>query len=119
MEELNLTGLCAAANTLVFIGIGFFWVIKLDYFFGACVKRIILFVGLALLLTSFFIPHFTYAAIVGLLAGTIIWGSTEMEDQEERSESGVFPDNPNKYCNKKKSQGILFTSKKLKKNGTK
>lgn len=118
METLNLTGLYAAANTLVFIGIGFIWVIKLDYYFGACIKRIILFVGLLLLLASFFIDHFTYAAITGLLAGTLIWGSTEMEDQEERSKKGIFKNNPKKFCDKKKD-GILFASKRLKANGNK
>ncbi len=118
MGDLNFTGLCAAANTLVFIGIGFFWVIKFDYFFGACIKRIILFAGLLFLIASMFIPDFTYSAIVGLLAGTVIWGATEMEDQEQRSKKGMFPDNPKKYCNKK-NDGFLFTSKELKENGNK
>jgi len=118
MDTLNLTGLCAAANTLVFIGLGFIAVIKLDYFFGACIKRIIIFVGLVLLVLSFFIPNFTYAAITGIAAGVVLWGATEMEDQEIRSEEGMFPDNADKYCNKK-NEDFIFTSKKIKKNGTK
>ena len=72
MNNLNLLGFCAAYNTLGFIGIGFFWEIKLDYFFGACIKRIILFVGFLLIVTSAFTSHFAYASIIGLLAGTRI-----------------------------------------------
>lgn len=112
MEELNFTGLLMAGITLFLIGIGFFWVIKLDYYFGACIKRIILLVGILLLGLSVFISHFFTAALIGLMAGTIIWGSTEMEDQEERSDTGMFPGNPNKFCNSKK-RSFLFTSKKL------
>jgi hypothetical protein len=116
MEGLNFTGIFAAINTLVFIGIGFLWVIKLDYWFGACIKRIILTVGILLLILSLLITNFTWASITGLLAGTVIWGASEMEDQELRSQKGIFPDNPNKFCNKI-NNGFIFTSKKLKQNG--
>ncbi len=115
MELLNFTGICVAAITLIFIGIGFIWVIKLEYYFGACLKRIILFVGILLLVISLFIENFTWAAITGLMAGTVIWGATEMEDQESRSEKGMFPQNPDKFCNKRKN-GLVFNSNKLKQN---
>ncbi len=105
-----------AIITLFLIGFGFFWVIKLEYHFGACIKRIILFSGIIIVVLSLFINQFFYAALLGLIGGTVIWGSTEMEDQEERSDKGMFPNNPNKFCNKKK-KNFLFTSKKLKNNG--
>jgi hypothetical protein len=125
MEALNFTGLCAAANTLVFIGIGFLWVIKLDYYFGACIKRIILFIGIVLLIASLLITNFTWAAITGLLAGvailcwslfaqnntwsavigivgmTTLWDGLEIFRQEKRIIKGHAPENPKRPVSQK------------------
>jgi len=94
--DMNLTGLYLGIFLLFAIGIGFFWVIKLEFYVGAHIWKGVLALGLALTLASLFLPTFWASAPVGIFGGSIVWGATELPEQEERVRRGIFPANPNK-----------------------
>lgn len=112
---MNFIGLLAGIFTLFAIGIGFVWVIKLEYYVGACSKRIVLFLGLITMLSTYFISSFILAGTIGIIGGSIIWGATEMQDQEERAQKGQFPVRSEKLCDQLKNN--YFFSSKKKRNG--
>ena len=93
---MNTTGILFGLYTAVVIGLGFVWVIKLEYYVGAHVARATAGLGIILALGSLFIPNFTLSALIGILGGSIVWGSTELEEQEQRVAEGIFPANPAK-----------------------
>ncbi len=91
---MNFTGLVLGLFMLFAIGFGFFWVIKLEYHLGAHVWPVVLAVGVLLAAASLFVPSFWASALLGIFAGSVIWGSTELPDQARRVEQGLFPANP-------------------------
>lgn len=95
---MNFTGIFFALFTAVAIGIGFVWVIKLEYYVGAHVAKAVGALGALVVLASLFLPGFVLSAIVGILGGVVVWGATEMTDQEERVAEGMFPANPKKQA---------------------
>ena len=102
-KAMNTTGIIFAIFTVLAIGIGFVWVIKLEYHVGAHVAKIVALVGIGTIFISLFMPGFWVSAIVGVLGGTIVWGSTELPDQEERVKKGIFPANPRKHARNRQS----------------
>jgi len=97
---MNYNGIILGLFTTVAIGIGFVWVIRLEYYVGAHVAKAVAALGIIVTLASLFTPNFVTSAIVGILGGTIVWGATELPDQEERVAEGMFPANPNKQVQK-------------------
>lgn len=93
---MNFTGIMVALFTLLAIGLGFLWVIKLEYYVGAHIARAVLAAGFGLVVVSLFLPNFWSSALLGIIGGTVIWGSTELPDQAERVTKGQFPANPRK-----------------------
>jgi len=93
---MNLIGLYLSFFMLFAIGIGFIWVIKLEYYLGAGVWKVVLGLGIVLSVGSIFMPSFISAALLGILGGSIVWGATELPDQEERVKDGHFPANPHR-----------------------
>ncbi len=91
---MNPSGVLLGLFMLSTIGIGFFWVIKLEYYLGARVWKLILALGLLVCLTSLIMPSFAASALMGILGGSVIWGATELPAQEERVRRGLFPANP-------------------------
>lgn len=98
---MNLTGVLLGMYMLVVIGFGFFWVIRLEYHLGAGIWKAVLAVGVLVVIGSLFLPNFTLSALVGIFGGSIVWGATELPDQEERVRRGMFPANPKR----RKEQG--------------
>lgn len=96
MIELNYCGLIIGGFTFVTIGLGFLWVIKLEYFIGAHIAKPVGIIGFLVVTGSLFLSNFWVSALVGILGGTIIWGATELPDQQKRVEDGIFKANPNK-----------------------
>lgn len=76
------------------IGFGFWWVIKLEYYLGAGVWKIVLVGGVLVCLASLWMPNFTVSALVGIFGGSVVWGATELPGQAERVQRGLFPANP-------------------------
>lgn len=91
---VNFTGIFLGFATLFLIGIGFLWVIKLEYYVGAHVWRWVLAFGVLLCLVSIWTPSFWTSALLGILGGSFVWGATELPGQEERVRKGLFPSNP-------------------------
>ena len=97
---MNTTGILFGVFTFLAIGLGFVWVIKLEYYVGARVARAVAALGAAMVLASLFVPTFLPSAIMGVLGGTLFWGATELPAQEERVTRGLFPANPRKQARK-------------------
>ncbi len=93
---MNFSGMILALFTLAAIGIGFFWVIKLEYYIGAHVDKIVFVVGCLITVSSLFVAPPIFSGLVGITGGTVIWGASEMKDQEKRVAAGMFKANPNK-----------------------
>lgn len=96
---MNINGLWLGLFMLFAIGFGFFWVIKVEYHLGAHVWKAVLALGLLLCLGSLFVQSFTASAVLGILGGSIVWGSTEFVPQAERVRRGLFPANPRRRQN--------------------
>jgi hypothetical protein len=92
--SLNLTALGMGLFMLLAIGLGFVWVIKVEYYFGARVWPIVLVAGILMTLASLIMPTFTSSALLGILGGSVVWGATELPGQAERVRRGLFPANP-------------------------
>jgi hypothetical protein len=97
---MNTTGIFLGLFTTVAIGLGFVWVIKLEYRVGAHVAKAVAALGITAVVASLFIHDFTLSAIVGIIGATIVWGATELPDQEDRVARGLFPANPRKRARK-------------------
>lgn len=82
---MNFTGLYVGLFTFLSIGLGFVWVIKVERRFGSRPAKIIGLFGFLTVFSSLFIPNFELSALVGVLGGTIIWGATELPEQELRA----------------------------------
>ncbi len=91
---MNITGVWTGITMLLAIGLGFLWVIKLEYHVGAQVWKLVLALGIGVTAASLFMPSFASSALLGILGGSIIWGALELPDQEERVRRGLFPANP-------------------------
>lgn len=98
---MNLTGLYLGLYMLLAIGIGFVWVIKLEYYVGGHIWRWVLALGVFLCLASLWIPSFWGSALLGITGGSIAWGATELPDQQERVKLGLFPTNPKRVKKEK------------------
>jgi hypothetical protein len=97
---VNTTGILFGLFTFLAIGLGFLWVIKLEYYVGAHLAWAVAALGAALVLASLFISSFVPSAILGVLGGTLIWGATELPEQEKRVARGLFPANPRRQTGK-------------------
>ncbi len=91
---MNFTGIIAGIFMLAAIGLGFVWVIKLEYHVGAHVWKGVLAFGILVILVSGLLPSFWASALLGIVGGSIVWGATELPDQEDRVRRGLFPANP-------------------------
>jgi hypothetical protein len=75
---MNTTGILLGLVGFLAIGLGFLWVIKLEYYVGARAAWAVAAVSAALVLASLFVPGFTPPAILGVPGGTLICGATEL-----------------------------------------
>jgi len=91
---MNTYGILLGLFSALAIGLGYVWVIRLEYHVGAHVSRAVAALGVAVVLASLFIPNFTFSAMAGIVGGTIFWGAAELPKQEERVAKGLFPANP-------------------------
>ncbi len=98
---MNFTGILLAVFTFFAIGLGFVWVIRLEYHVGAHVAWVVGLLGVLMMLGSVLIPCFYGSAFLGILGGTVLWGATELPDQEVRVAKGQFKKNPKKEIARK------------------
>jgi hypothetical protein len=95
-QPLNWTGIALGLFSALVIGLGFVWVIRVEYYFGAYRWKWIAGAGLAMCLASLFMPSFLTAAVLGIAGGSITWGALELPHQEERVDHGLFKAHPSR-----------------------
>jgi hypothetical protein len=93
---MNLTGILFGVVTIVVVGLGFVWVIKLEYYVGAHVAEAVGALGLAMIVASLFVTAFRASGVLGVLGASAVWGAVELPQQERRVAKGMFPANPRK-----------------------
>jgi len=91
---MNFFGLGLGLATLLIIGLGFVWVIRGEYYLGYLWWPYVMGFGFLLIATSLFVPSVWGSALLGTLAASFIWGSTELKEQAVRAEIGWYPFNP-------------------------
>ena len=96
VENMQFTGVLLGIFTLLSIGLGHVWVIKVEYHIGAHVWSVPATIGAALVLASLWVDHVLLSAMLGIFGVTLTWGARELVKQEERVERGWFPRNPRK-----------------------
>jgi hypothetical protein len=95
---MNTTGILLGTFVLFATGLGFVWVIKLEYYVGAHVARAVATLGVVVTLLSVLVPDLRLSAVMGILGSTIVWGAIELPQQEQRVAKGMFPANPHKQA---------------------
>ena len=90
---MNLFGLALGFIALAIIGLGFFWVIRGEYYLGVLWWPYILGFGLLLIFSSLFIASVWGSALLGIVGASLAWGATELKDQARRAELGWYPVN--------------------------
>ena len=93
---MNFSGLLVGIATLFIIGLGFFWVIHGERYLGFLWWPYFMGLGFILVIGSLFIPTFWGSVLVGILGGSMVWGSTEFKEQAVRAELGWYPFHENK-----------------------
>ena len=91
---MNWVGIELGLFSVLAVGLGFVWVIRLEYLVGAYVWKWVAGVGLLIVASSLFMPNFLLAAVVGIIGGSITWGAMELPHQEERVDHGLFKAHP-------------------------
>ena len=91
---MNWTGIGLGLFSALVIGMGFMWVIRLEYLVGAYVWKWVAALGLVICAASMLMPNFLLAAIAGIVGGSIVWGAVELPHQEERVDHGLFRAHP-------------------------
>ena len=93
---MQFSGLLLGVFTLLSIGLGHTWVIKIEYHIGAHIWPVPVIIGAALVLASLWIDHMLLSAALGIFGLTVIWGARELVMKEKRVDRGWFPRNPSK-----------------------
>lgn len=88
---MNVFGPLIGLATLLFIGLGFVWVIRGERHFGYLWWPYVLGLGIALIAGSLFIRTDALSALLGALGASLAWGATELKEQAVRSELGWYP----------------------------
>jgi len=88
---MNWFGALLGIASLLIIGLGFFWVIRGERYFGLLWWPYVLTLGLSVIIGSLFVPSNWGSALMGVFGASLIWGSTELKEQAVRSELGWYP----------------------------
>ena len=91
---MNAFGPLLGLAALALIGLGFAWVVRVEYSLGWRWWYVVLTLGLALAIVSIFIPSPFLSGLAGAAGASLAWGSTELAAQAERVRAGWYPTNP-------------------------
>ena len=91
---MNWNAIALGLFSFGMIGIGFFWVIRLEYYLGALWWPYPLLLGALLVVGSLGVSNAGASALLGIVGASLIWGATELKEQAIRAELGWFPANP-------------------------
>lgn len=93
---MNFFGILAGLAVLVFIGLGFVWVIRGERYLGRLWWPYLLGAGILLIAGGLLAGSDWAAALLGGLGASLAWGATELKEQAVRSELGWYPFRGNK-----------------------
>ncbi|HSL45489.1 MAG TPA: DUF4491 family protein [Anaerolineales bacterium] len=88
---MNYFGLSLGFITLFIIGLGFFWVIRGERYFGYLWWPYVMGFGILLIVDSLFVPNLWISALLGVFGASLVWGATELKEQAIRAEVGWYP----------------------------
>lgn len=88
---MNFFGILVGLAVLVFIGLGFVWVIRGERHFGCLWWPYLLGVGILLAAAGLLAASDWAAALLGGLGASLAWGATELKEQAVRAELGWYP----------------------------
>lgn len=88
---MNTFGFFIGLITLVVIGMGFVWVIRGERYLGHLWWPYFMGAGILMIVISLFLSDPWSSAILGVIGGSFIWGSTEFKEQAVRAELGWYP----------------------------
>lgn len=88
---MSLFGPLAGLLALVFIGLGFLWVVRAEYELGWQWWYLLLGAGAALVLASAFFSSALLSCILGIAGASLAWGAFELEAQAGRARQGLYP----------------------------
>ncbi len=88
---MNWFGLLLGVTTLFVIGLGFFWVIRGERFFGLLWWPYVIALGALVIGASLFIQSNWGSALLGVFGASLIWGASEFKEQAVRAELGWYP----------------------------
>jgi hypothetical protein len=91
---MNLFGPLAGLLALLVIGLGFLWVIRVEYALGWRWWYVFMGAGLVLVFLSIFADSALLSCLLGTAGASLVWGSTELKAQAARAELGWYPANP-------------------------
>lgn len=87
-------GIALGLFSLLIIGFGFFWVIRMEYHLGFLWWPYPLALGLAMIAASLFVADAGWSGLLGIAGASFVWGATELKEQAVRAELGWFRFNP-------------------------
>ena len=88
---MNWFGFIVGIATLFVIGLGFFWVIRGERYFGYLWWPYVMGGGVLCVFGSLFISNNWLSVVLGVLGASLLWGSTELKEQAVRGELGWYP----------------------------
>ena len=87
---MNLFGLALGIATLLVIGLGFVWVVRVERSLGYLWWPYFLAAGILLLGASLLIASDWGSALAGVGGASLAWGATELKAQAVRAELGWY-----------------------------
>lgn len=91
---MNLFGAGVGILTLAVIGLGFLWVVKLEYYLGYLWWPYVLAAGVVLVGASVFVKSGWWSVLLAISGASVAWGATELKEQAVRAELGWYASNP-------------------------
>mgnify|MGYP002410113442 CR=1 FL=1 len=91
---INFAGLVIGIAAFLIIGIFHPIIIKCEYYFTDKIWPVFLIVGIAAAVSSCFIRHSIFSAVLAIFGCTCLWSIIELKEQKRRVEKGWFPKNP-------------------------
>lgn len=93
---ISFLGLICAVLAFLMMGLGMVAVIQVERHLGQAWQPEMIALGVVVAILTLFIGNDLLCAAAGILAGTILWGASELPDQAKRVHLGWYPDKPEK-----------------------
>lgn len=109
---MNISGMLIGAGAFIIICILHPVIVLGEYHFGKRIWPIFLVFGIAFLVLSLFIQDDILTGLIGVLGFSLLWGITELFEQEERVKRGWYPSKPITEYDEEKYEESVFSPNK-------